>query len=144
MKKDENGNINRFKARLVIKGFKQKKGVDYEEVFAPVSRHVTLRSLLAVAAARDLEVDQLDIKTAFLNGDLEEEIWMEQPELYETGGKQLACRLKKLLYGLKQAPRAWYLKLTSEMRGLGFKPSDADPALFIRQGEDNEKAFVAV
>jgi hypothetical protein len=97
LKKDEHGNINRFKARLVIKGFKQKEGIDYEEVFAPVSRHVTLRSLLAVAAVEDLEIDQLDIKTAFLNGDLEEEIWMEQPELFETGGKKTACLLKKSL-----------------------------------------------
>ncbi|GAQ92153.1 hypothetical protein KFL_009340020 [Klebsormidium nitens] len=144
LKKDENGNIARFKARLVIKGFKQRKGVDYDEVFAPVSRHVTLRSLLAVAAAQNLEVDQLDIKTAFLNGDLEEEIWMEQPELFETGGKQLACRLKKSLYGLKQAPRAWYLKLTAEMRELGFEPSAADPALFIRRDEDGRTAFTAV
>ncbi|GAQ83662.1 putative retrotransposon protein [Klebsormidium nitens] len=144
LKKDENGNIARFKARLFIKGFKQKKGVDYEEVFAPVSRHVTLRSLLAVAAAQNLEVDQLDIKTAFLNGDLEEEIWMEQPELFETGGEKLACRLKKSLYGLKQAPRAWYLKLAAEMRELGFEPSAADPALFIRKEEDGKKAFTAV
>lgn len=127
-----------------MKGFKQKKGVDYKEVFAPVSRHVTLRSLLAVAAVRDLEVDQLDIKTAFLNGDLEEEIWMEQPELFETGGNKTACLLKKSLYGLKQAPRAWYLKLTSEMRKLGFEPSTADPALFTETDGDGKKTFVAV
>ncbi|GAQ93484.1 hypothetical protein KFL_015700010 [Klebsormidium nitens] len=144
LKKDENGNVDRFKARLVIKGFKQKKGVDYDEVFAPVSRHVTLRSLLAVAAAENLEVDQLDIKTAFLNGDLEEEIWMEQPELFETGEKQTACLLKKSLYGLKQAPRAWYLKLTSEMRKLGFEPSAADPALFTKADGNGKRTFVAV
>ncbi|GAQ87846.1 hypothetical protein KFL_003820010 [Klebsormidium nitens] len=144
LKRDENGQINRYKARLVIKGFRQKKGVDFEEVFAPVSRHVTLRTLLAVAAVEDLEVDQLDIKTAFLNGELDEEIWMEQPELFQTGGPKLACRLKKSLYGLKQAPRVWYLKLAKEMEGLGFEPSAADPALFIRESESDGRAFVAV
>jgi hypothetical protein len=142
IKRDQNGNIERYKARVCAKGFKQTKGVDFEEVFAPVSRQVTLRTLLAVAAAKDLEVEQLDVKTAFLNGDLEEEIWMEQPEGFEIGGKDRACHLQKALYGLKQAARAWHLKLTREMGTLGFEPSSADPAQFVKKGE--ETVYVAV
>jgi hypothetical protein len=143
IKRDEHGNIARYKVRVVAKGFKQTKGVDYEEVFAPVSRHVTVRTLLAVAAAKDLKVEQLDVKTAFLNGELEEEIWMEQPEGFEVGGKNQACYLLKTLYGLKQAPRAWHLKLTAEMESLGFEASVADPSLFVKKAGE-ETVYVAV
>jgi hypothetical protein len=109
IKRNEHENIARYKARVVAKGFKQTKGVDYEEVFAPISWHVTVRTLLVLAAAKDIEVEQLDIKTAFLNGKPEKEIWMEQPEGFEVGGKNQACHLLKTLYGLKQAPKAWHL-----------------------------------
>jgi hypothetical protein len=143
IKSDEHGNIERFKARVCAKGYKQTQGVDFEEVFAPVSRQPTLRTLLAVAAVQDLEVEQLDVKTAFLNGDLEEDIWMDQPKGFEVGGKTKACHLQKALNGLKQAPRAWHLKLTKEMSGLGFEPSSADPSLFIRKSEGSI-TYVAV
>ncbi|GAQ79929.1 hypothetical protein KFL_000420010 [Klebsormidium nitens] len=138
LKRDKQGQIERYKARFVAKGFKQKHGVDFEEVFAPVSRFPTVRTLLAVAAARDLEIKQLDVKTAFLNGTLEEEIWADQPEGYEVGGSEMKLRLKKSLYGLKQAPRAWYLCLSSEMQKIGFSPSTADPALFCRKDPGKE------
>jgi hypothetical protein len=130
VKKDASGQFERFKARLVVKGFRQKEGIDYQEVFAPVSKFTTVRALLAKAAAEDLELQQIDIKTAFLHGELEEDIYMEQPVGYEEGKPGLVCKLNKSLYGLKQAPRAWYTRLTKELELIGFVPSAADPSLF--------------
>ena len=143
VKRDASGNIERYKARLVAKGFMQKEGVDFNEVFAPVSKHTTLRTLLALAATEDLELHQLDVKTAFLNGELEEVIYMQQPPGYEEGGSQFACKLHKALYGLRQAPRAWHKKLRSELEGIGFSAGESDPGLFILRKEDT-RVFVLV
>ena len=105
LKNEENNPRPRYKARLVVKGFNQKKGVDFEEIFSPVVKMSSIRVVLGLAASLDLEIEQLDVKTAFLHGDLEEEIYMEQPEGFEVVGKEnLVCRLQKSLYGLKQAP----------------------------------------
>ncbi|GAX84605.1 hypothetical protein CEUSTIGMA_g12026.t1 [Chlamydomonas eustigma] len=139
VKRDSSGNIERFKARLVAKGFKQREGIDYNEVYAPVSKHTTLRALFSLVATEDLELQQLDVKTAFLNGVLEEEIYMVQPPGFEEGGKNVVCKLEKALYGLKQAPRAWHTrhtKLMKELELLGFiTASDADAGLFVRYGK---------
>lgn len=114
VKRDSNGNVERYKARLVIKGFQQRKGVDFSEVFSPVVSKSALRMLLTIAAIDDLEIEQLDIKTAFLNAELNEEIYMAVPEgVAGTPGKVL--RLKRCLYGLKQSPRMWNKLLTTTL-----------------------------
>ena len=104
MKSD--GTIDKYKARLVIKGYRQREGLDYFDTYSPVSRITSIRVLLAIAALWNLEVHQMDVKTAFLNGDLEEEIYINQPEGFSVSGQQNnVCRLVKALYDLKQAPK---------------------------------------
>ncbi|KAJ9512234.1 hypothetical protein QJQ45_012787 [Haematococcus lacustris] len=133
IKRDATGAIEKFKARLVAKGFMQVSGVDVGDVYAPVSKHTTLRALLALAAARDMEVHQIDVEAAFLNGTLQpdEIIHIQQPEGFEEGSRNTVCRLQKALYGLRQAPRAWHAKLKQELEGMGFLASESDPALFM-------------
>ena len=105
----------------MVKGFQQKKGVDFDEIFAPVVKMASIWTVLSIVASMDLEVEQLDIKTTFLHGDLEEEIYMQQPEGFVKKGKEhLVCRLKKSLYGLKQAPQQWYRKFDSFMTDQGY------------------------
>ena len=137
IKRDANGNVERYKARLVAKGFKQREGIDYEEVFAPVGKQATLRFILSHASAEDLEVHQLDVKTAFLNGELEEDIFIEQPPGYTDGNRHTACRLHRALYGLRQAPRAWQHKLKQYLEDIRFDTSTADPGLFIKRNKEH-------
>jgi len=125
-KRNVDGNVERYKARLVAKGFRQLEGVDFTKVFAPVSKHATLRALLARVAHHDMELHQLDIKTAFLNGQLEEEVYVEQLPGYAGGGAGKVCRLHRALYGLKQAPRAWHKRLSEELNSLGVTAASAD------------------
>ena len=142
IKRDSKGNVERYKARLVAKGFAQRPGIDFDEVWAPVSTHTTLRAFLATAAAEDYDVHQLDIKTAFLNGELEETIFMAQAPGYKTDN--LVCNLKKSLYGLRQAPRAWHTRLKKALEDLGFQASDADAGLFIIWEGLQVKALILV
>lgn len=133
-KEDENGNIVRRKTRLVAQGFSQKYGVDYDEVFAPVVRGATFRLLLSIAGVRNYQVKHYDVKTAFLNGRLEEEIFMKQPPGFKTG--EQVYRLKKSLYGLKQAARVWNQTLNDSLISNGFTQNKTDKCLYTKT--DNE------
>ncbi|GAB2269654.1 hypothetical protein Dimus_038780 [Dionaea muscipula] len=121
----------RYKARLVAKGFTQKEGIDYTEIFSPVVKFKTIRIMLAVTAFYDLELEQMDVKTAFLNGDLDETIFMSQPEGYtDSVHKNFVCKLNKSLYGLKQAPRQWYKRFDTFVTKIGFHRSKYDVCLY--------------
>lgn len=108
-KTNAEGKVEKYKARLVAKGYSQVPGIDFGDIFSPVAKVTSIRLLLSVAAAFDFEVEQMDVKTTFLHEDLEEEIYMKQPEGFAVKGKkELVRKLKKSLYGLKQSPRMWY------------------------------------
>lgn len=133
-KRDATGDVIRYKARLVAKGFSQIEGVDFHETFAPVAKFTTIRCILAIGAAMDLEMHQMDVKTAFLNGELDEDIYMVQPEGFvQPGNENLVCKLNKSLYGLKQSPRAWYQKIDTFLVHIGFTRSIADHSLYFMQ-----------
>ena len=101
-----NGSIEKYKERFVAQGFSQKEGIDYEETFAPVARYTSIRSVLALATVMKWKIHQMDVKTAFLNGVVEEEVYVEKPLGFETHDREThVCKLKKALHGLKQAPR---------------------------------------
>ena len=124
----------RYKAMLVAKGFSQKEGVDYNEIFSPVVKHTSIRVILALVASYNLELDQMDVKTAFLHGLLDEEIFMKQPEGYEVTGKEnMVCLLKKSLYGLKQSPRQWYLRFDSFVVSKGYQRSSYDSCVYLKK-----------
>jgi hypothetical protein len=133
IKTDGFGDIIRFKARLVAQGCKQRPGVDYFETFAPVSTHSSRRVLLNLANAKGWKVHQVDIKTAFLNGSLEEEVYVTQPPCFSNGDSSRVCELLKSVYGLKQAPRAWHKRLVEELTKFGFTACKSDSSLFVNK-----------
>jgi hypothetical protein len=131
-KRDAGGAIVRHKARLVAKGYVQREGVDSDEVFAPVARLDSVRALIAVAAHMGWQVHHIDVKLAFLNGDLKEEVYVEQPPGFtSTDEKAKVFRLCKALYGLRQAPRAWNVKLDATLKQLSFESSLSEHALYM-------------
>jgi hypothetical protein len=122
----------RYKARLVAQGFSQRPGIDYGDTYAPVSRYATFRALIGVATGKKMHMRQLDIKTAFLYGEIIEEVYMKLPPGYESMAPPgYVCRLIKAVYGLKQAPRAWHVTLAEQLRSKGFRPSAADPSFYF-------------
>ena len=136
VKTDENGVVTTFKARITPKGFLQREGVNFSETFAPTGMYKTMRVGLSLSSALDHELDQLDVPTAFLNADVEEEVYMELPEGYRAGKEHLVCKLRKALYGLKQAPRNWYLLVSKYVvEHLGYKATASDPCLFHRRSQ---------
>ena len=127
------GSIDKFKTRLVVKGFKQKADLDFFDTFSLVTRITSIRLLIAIAAIFYLKIHQMDVKTAFLNGDLEEEIYMDQPEGFvEPGQESKVCELTKSLYGLKQAPKQWHEKFDSYMIENGYKSNECDKCIYSK------------
>ena len=128
----------RNKARLVVKGYCQQEGIDYEETFAPVARLEVVRIFLAYAASKNFQVYQMDVKCAFLNGELEETVYVEQPPGFVNEKFPDHCYiLDKAVYGLKQAPRAWYETLTKFLKLSNFKQGAVDPTLFRKKVGDH-------
>ncbi|WVZ63854.1 hypothetical protein U9M48_013452 [Paspalum notatum var. saurae] len=131
-KQGEDGMVVRNKARLVAQGFCQKKGIDYEETFAPVARLEAIRILLAFAASKGFKLQQMDVKSAFLNGFIEKEVYVRQPPGFESARfPDRVYKLRKALYGLKQAPRAWYARLKSFLLKSRFVMGSVDKTLFL-------------
>lgn len=130
VKRNFDGTVDKYKARLCAKGFSQKKGFDYNETYAPVAKITTFRVLMAVACHENLFVHQIYVNCAFLNGFLDEEIYMAQPEGYEIGSK--VCKLNKSLYGLKQSPRMWNQRFDNYVLKLKFNRCESDSCLYVK------------
>ena len=129
------GTIEKYKARLVAKGYDQQEEEDFFDTYSPVARLTTIRVLLSLAASHGLLVHQMDVKTAFLNGELKEEIYMQQPDGFVIDGQERkVCRLIKSLYGLKQAPKQWHDKFNTTLTSVGFVVNEADKCVYYRHG----------
>jgi hypothetical protein len=137
-KMNEKGQVVRNKARLVCKGYAQVEGRDFDENFAPVARLEAIRMFLAYSCHKNFKIYQVDVQSTFLNGDLEEEVYMEQPEGFSlTDNPNYVCKMKTTLYGLKQAPRTWYYRLNIFLQNKGFKKGIVDNNLYIKSEGDN-------
>lgn len=140
-----NGTIQKHKARLVAKGYSQQQGIDFEETFSPVARFENVRIVLALAAQLQFHVYQFDVKSAFLNGDLQEEVYVTQLERFVVEGKKAKVyKQKKALYGLKQTPRAWYNKIDGYFCQNGFTRSENVPTLHIKKEGNNDFIIVCL
>jgi len=138
IKRGPKGDVIKYKARWVCKGFRQEQGIDYDETFASVVRATIIKMLLALAAKYDYEAEQMDVVTAFLEAHLKEEVWVQQPPGFEQKGPNgtfLACRLNKALYELKQAPREWYATLKVYLIFIGYQRVEIDHSVFIHDND---------
>jgi hypothetical protein len=142
IKHKPDGTIERYKARLVAKGYTQSYGVDYHETFAPVAKLNTVRILLSIAANQNWPLLQIDVKNAFLHGDIIEEIYMNPPPGTKDATGMKVCKLKKALYGLKQSPRAWFGRFTKCMKSFGYSTSNSDHTLFFKRGQGKITALI--
>ena len=136
--KTEPDDKRRFKARLVVKGYSQRKGIDYAEIFSPVVKLTSIRILLSIVASENLHLEQMYVKTTFLHGDLDKEIYMQQLEEFVVPGMEhMVCKLSRSLYGQKQAPRQWYKKFDSFMTKSGFCKAEKDPCCYFKKYTDS-------
>ena len=140
VKRNADGSINRYKARLVAQGYSQEAGVDYDEIYAPVARYNSIRTVLAIANALDFELHQMDIKTAFLNGKLDQEIYMAQPDAFvQEEHPNKVCKLNRSIYGLKQSARCWNLEIDSYLKSFGYVQSNADSSIYTKSQRRNKE-----
>ncbi|WVZ14421.1 hypothetical protein V8G54_011987 [Vigna mungo] len=144
-KLNEKGEVDKYKARLVAKGYAQQFGVDYNEVYAPVAKWDTIRSIIALAAQKNWPLYQLDVKSAFLHGELRETVYVKQPPGFvKIGEEEKVYKLKKALYGLKQAPRTWCSKIEGYFLKEGFEKCDFEHALFLKSEEGGKSLIVSL
>ena len=144
-KLNEHGEVDKYKARLVAKGYSQQQGIDFTEVFAPVARMDTVRLILALAACRGWTIFQLDVKSAFLYGELNEDVYIDQPKGYiKKGSEHKVYKLHKALYGLKQAPRAWFSRIESHFTKEGFSKCPNEQTLFTKRSSEGKLLIVSI
>ncbi|GKV30443.1 hypothetical protein SLEP1_g39251 [Rubroshorea leprosula] len=144
-KLNPDGSVNKYKARLVVKGYAQQQGVDFSETFAPVARHDIIKLLFAISTQNGWKVYHMDVKSTFLNGFLEEEIYVEQPEGFLVhGSENMVYKLHKALYGLKQAPRAWYSRIDAYLMQQGFKRSENEAILYVKDTNGGVQLLVSL
>jgi len=142
-KYNQDGTIKKRKARLVARGHTQRKGIDYEDVFAPVARYETIRALLAMAVECEMHVHHIDVVSTYTQGNLEDETYMEQPKSTERNGNEnMVCKLLKPLYGLKQSGREWYKELDKYITAQGMHRTEADPCVYVLGKDDNKVIMV--
>eukprot|EP00253_Pinus_taeda_P027009 PITA_27009 len=143
IKHGADGSAKKYKAHFVARGFSQKEGVDYDEIFALVARYTTIRSIIAPATSQGWNLHQMDVKTAFMHGLIKEEVYVEQLKGFEIHDREShVCKLKKALYGLKQAPQAWYERIDNYLMKLGFTRSEADSNLYFKVEDDKPLILV--
>ena len=134
IKYKEDGTVDKYKARLVAQGYAQKEGIDYDETIAPIAKIKTMRMIFSLVSQFRWKVHQMDVKSAFLNRDLQEEVYMTQLEGYVVPNQEAkVCRRRKSLYGLKHAPRTWYIKIDEHLMQHGFVINPYDPNLYLKK-----------
>jgi len=142
-KRDSHGQVVKYKARLVARGHIQKAGIDYEEIFAPVARYEIIRTLLAAAVEEEMHVHHMDVVSAYVQGYLSDEIFMEQPELFLQDNHEKVCKLHKPLYGLKQSAREWYKRMDEFVTQQGGRRNEADPCVYVF-GEKERRVILII